>query len=583
MKLINIALLLFISIGLTAQESDATYHKIYKTYTLNEDGSYVYEYSHQLKYNSYLSFHRLYGETFVVYNPEYQKVEVLECKTTMANGKEVVAPENAFNEVLPSYAAASGAYNHLRELVITHTGLEVGAVVDLKYQIKSEKSPMNIFAGQESLIQSSPIDELIITFNVPISRTISFAGNVGERIINENDQIKTYVFMYKNIPASSKYNSLVSDEVQKLLFNEGKSLQHQATEVMKDKKVLNLDLQYKNANSLNLKEILATHYEVVKYVKSVFVPYALQHFPIPSEEVIEQRNSGTPIEKVLLLRKKLLDKNIAATLAFSIPVELYDPLTTSFESISDFYVMVPHENGDPILLPSSRVPKTNELYTQYQKVFLALDENGDLVRLMPNTTNYAETKMNLSIDINDPKITYEANVAGVFSMWPQSKFKTSQLFTSVKEVINEATINGKDPFAFGISGSFKPNHKQTGSYLEIALPIFLEGLNNLSIVDLPQKSEYNICYEHPLKEKYLFTIDLSGKQTIVRKPGNHQISNEFFEMSIQTKQTGNKLTLEIDYIVKVVKIPNDSYQSFRNALIMALKEESRTIIINSNE
>src|SRR6056297_3823206 len=102
-----------------AQESDATYQMIHKTFTLNEDGSYKMKYHHKLKYHTYLSFHRKYGETFVIYDPHYQEINVLKSQTTMVDGKVVNAPDNAQNQVLPRYAMGSGEYNDLREYVIT--------------------------------------------------------------------------------------------------------------------------------------------------------------------------------------------------------------------------------------------------------------------------------------------------------------------------------------------------------------------------------------------------------------------------------------------------------------------------------
>ena len=50
-------------------ESDAIYEKITKEYILHEDGSMDYHYYKKLKLNTHFSFNRLYGETFIIYNP----------------------------------------------------------------------------------------------------------------------------------------------------------------------------------------------------------------------------------------------------------------------------------------------------------------------------------------------------------------------------------------------------------------------------------------------------------------------------------------------------------------------------------
>ena len=115
------------------KKSDALYHTIKKEYTLHEDGSIDYRYTHDLEIRTHIAFNRMYGETFVVFNPEFQDLEVHKSVTTMRDGKEVPSPENAFNEVLPRWAAGAPDFNHLREMVITHTGLETGSTIHLDY------------------------------------------------------------------------------------------------------------------------------------------------------------------------------------------------------------------------------------------------------------------------------------------------------------------------------------------------------------------------------------------------------------------------------------------------------------------
>ena len=116
---------------------DAEYQKLVKEYILQKDGSWDFHYRKEIKLLTHYSFHRLFGETFIVYNPLYQQLKINEAFTVMADGKKVIVPQNAFNGVLPGFAANIPAYNHLREMVVTHTGTEVGSVITLDYTIHS--------------------------------------------------------------------------------------------------------------------------------------------------------------------------------------------------------------------------------------------------------------------------------------------------------------------------------------------------------------------------------------------------------------------------------------------------------------
>ena len=123
-KIIISAFAIFAVTAAVAQNSDATLNSVTETYTLNSDGSIDYDYFKSLTYNTQFAFNSLFGETFIVYNPEFQTLKINECYTIQSDGTRIDAPANAFNEVLPSAAANSSAYNGLREMVVTHTGLE---------------------------------------------------------------------------------------------------------------------------------------------------------------------------------------------------------------------------------------------------------------------------------------------------------------------------------------------------------------------------------------------------------------------------------------------------------------------------
>ena len=65
---------------------DGTYKSIVSEYTLGTDGSITQRVSKVLKYNTHHSFFKLFGETFVIYNPEYQKVKVDTSYTIQKDG-----------------------------------------------------------------------------------------------------------------------------------------------------------------------------------------------------------------------------------------------------------------------------------------------------------------------------------------------------------------------------------------------------------------------------------------------------------------------------------------------------------------
>lgn len=582
MKYLILILSILFVLNVKGQQSDATYLKMHKTYVLNEDGSYDYTYTHQLKYHSYLAFHRKYGETFVVYNPEYQNVEVKECVTTMRDGKEVKAPENAFNEVLPRFAEHNGSYNNLRELVITHTGLEKGAVVDLTYTIHSDSMPAGFMYGKEQLTSTSPVNELKLTFKVPLSTELTFAGNEGQKIVNENDNQRVYTFIYKDIPEKVKHIRAGGEASQILYFNQGKTIGTQLMALMRNR--IRPEKAYDNfskATMQNTEEILRIHRKMVKEMKTIHVPLSLQKFPIPPIKAIQLNNSGTPIEKALLMRQKLWEINVKANIAFEIPIEQYNENVSNFENITNIYVSVPGMN-DPLLFPVDHIPSANPLYTNYDKSIVELNDDGEIVRLVPQNMNYSNLTMFINVGRDFSEVSYQGVANGVLAGWPGANFETHKRMTNyIKEIEDDIVIKG--PSSIEINGKFESEHNQYENLLEVHLPLLNAGFNQYIHDNLPKEQTYVINYGYPLDETYVYRINKNPDCELVRTPDNFEEKNEFFEVSIKTEEKEDVTIVKQIVKIKSPVIPSEYYTKLRKALINLGKDTGRRIIFKCNE
>lgn len=187
---------------------DARYLKISIFYEAHEDGSWDMTYEHQVRLNTYYAVNRALGETFITYNPDFQELKVLKSETTMADGRKVSSPENAFNEVLPFPAHGFPDFAGLREMVVTHTGLERGAVVDLKYRIHTKTGFLPVFSGCEILERSFPIDRYSLEIVVPAGNqfhfgTIGYGTDIKPETV-EADSRKHYVFHFSDLPPADR-------------------------------------------------------------------------------------------------------------------------------------------------------------------------------------------------------------------------------------------------------------------------------------------------------------------------------------------------------------------------------------------
>lgn len=176
---------------------EATYEKLHTSYTLATDGSQQYRRVMDLRLETHASFNDLFGETFVVYDPEFQTLTVNEAYTTQADGTVIELPDNAINESLPHAAANAPAYNRLLEAVITHTGLEIGATIHLDYTLSTKAGFYPALEVCEVLTESAAsVKDRRIEITVPAGTVLRYDPAMKPRRSGD-----TYTWQFRNLPA----------------------------------------------------------------------------------------------------------------------------------------------------------------------------------------------------------------------------------------------------------------------------------------------------------------------------------------------------------------------------------------------
>ena len=150
--------------------SEAEFRNLSQPHTLRADGRQEMRVQKELTLFTHAAMNGLYGETFIVYNPEFQKLEIHESYTRQKDGTVVQTPANAFVEVLPAAAANAPAYNQLKEMVVVHTGLELGATIVLDYSIVSKAGYLPELDVCCPVKELSPIKAFTFRLNVPAGK-----------------------------------------------------------------------------------------------------------------------------------------------------------------------------------------------------------------------------------------------------------------------------------------------------------------------------------------------------------------------------------------------------------------------------
>lgn len=338
MKKITYILVLLMAIVNASAKDDACFNYIRRSITINEDGNVTEKVSKSLTLYSHLAMNNTYGETFIVYNPQYQTLKIDKAYTIQKDGTKIMVPANALVPCLPSFAAKAPDYNHLTEMVVVHTGLEIGCTIYLDYTLTT-KFPFGLDMF-EPLDCDEPIKEMTLELNMPTNYKIDYAvfSPKGElkpvKTVKGNTTLAKYSM--KNIPLHYKEPLQVTDITKgwylAMRYNGERNCPTQSSEAI-DKYVTEL-----KGKNLSDKQVLD---EISNYIKDNFafsaVPTKYAMFTRDIQRVW-QTSYATNIERAKMLLTILKGYGINADIYMS-----YNPTLPqqyrSMVSAKDIYVV----------------------------------------------------------------------------------------------------------------------------------------------------------------------------------------------------------------------------------------------------
>ncbi|MDP4206611.1 MAG: DUF3857 domain-containing protein [Bacteroidota bacterium] len=584
-------------VSAATDKNDAVYKKVLMEYTLNPDGSSDYHYSHELNLLTYLSSDRLYGETFIVYNPDFQKLKVNRSETRMPSGKMVKSPSNAYNEVLPAYAANAPFFNQLREMVVTHTGIGPGATLFEDYTIHTQKGMFNGLCGNDELAFTSPVEELTYIVRVPATKSIdSKILNIeGAFSVVKEGKWKVYRWIVKNIPAKTRESYQLSDKlgVPRIIFSTGevwkpvlaqKAYLFQVNEKMKQE----LD-KIKRENKNPLDQVLRIQESVVNDVAYAPVPFGVTGLRSRTAVECRESNYGNEAEKATLLTALLKAAGFKSDLVVMIPDEYLVKNVVNPLAISNFFVRTEVETGNSILFSPLAINDQDLAYSIGGKEVFVLDAKKMSVSAKPVAAGNS-CLMNVDFRLSKEGALIgkiEAVVSGAANPWfmlERSKDFAGHLVNNsitgedVKYVeIKQLT---KQQSAFVLSVEKKDALIVSNDYCFLSLPQFNYKLTNWNMIDFPSERSEKLQLLAPVSELYRVQIEIPEGYELISPLQNKEIKNEVGEFSYVLKKNGN--VIEVDKIIKIVNPdvnPGASYNSLRVLIQSWLDKNNKELIL----
>lgn len=535
-KLIISAFAAFAATAAGAQNSDATLNSVTETYTLNPDGSVDFDYNKSLTYNTQFAFNSLFGETFIVYNPDFQKLKINECYTIQKDGTRIDAPANAFNEVLPSAAANSAAYNGLREMVVTHTGLETGATSTLSYSIKGTgkgKSPLDI--DRIIPVQGADIKEYKIVVNLPDGDkklNWSVEGAKVSPVIKGN----TYTWTFRNIPAASgdQYGPANHTGAIRLTATTAQSLAEDLRPMSIETRDI-FRLPGVVADTMSTESKIAA---VQKFMRSRIatggVTPDLTGYRLRQCSEVVRSAYGTPAEKAAAMAKILRGEGVDAQMVVVFPKEIG---AKNVRSISRYLVMADGKFYDP-----SREGEYNAAIRADRDVIY--DLAGNEVAVAPATV----------------KVDCSATIA--------------LSADSVKVISEDCSLAGIDGECSIKAGSVVTREP----YMVYTIAAPSKGVDSWGMQSLQSSRKDLFEVPYAIDEKCVYTIKLNGVSSSSESK-NEKIENAAGSVELQVVNNGDTVTITRQISLKKSIYSPAEYAAVRALLLKWKSPAFRSIVV----
>jgi hypothetical protein len=549
--------------GLAAQDenSDALYLKQKKEFVLNTDGSMDYNYSHQLKLITYLSSDKQFGESFIVFNPTYQQLSIHRSTTTMASGRKVKSPENAFNEVLPQFAPNAPAFNNLREMVVTHTGIEPGATIDLSYTVHSKKDFLPAMMGNELLPGTAPVKELTIVVKIPIAQTLSFQlFNTKATPVAMSDGVyKTYTWKFTNMKALSHeiFQSRDNRLLPRISFVVGKQIVEKITAQpafkLEANDAMKAAVSKIKANEKDpLKIALGLQELVVGELTTIPVPPICTGFRFRTPIEVWNSNYGSEPEKALLLSALLKQAGINNNVSAANFKGLQDGEVTNPLIFSDYYVTTDFGRAGKFTLSPVRFNEQDPLVSQpYRKVSLLIPGKAINAGSIDQEKNQLSLNGKLILD-GKGKVSGSCNATWKGILHPYYRIRKNEkavagLFTDgfVNQDIKVYAIKENKPLTLNVDYTIEKGDAlhETSGLLYLALPQQLGDAGNWGFTELPSIRTENLELPAEIDQEYNLSITLPNTYTLLTPEIKKTMKNGAGNVEILIKKEGQAIVI----------------------------------------
>ena len=538
----------------------------------------------------------MYGESFIVYNPKYQQLTVNKSVTETAEGKKIPSPENAYNEVLPQFASGAPPFHHLREMVVTHTGLELNSTIHLDYEIHSKPAYMPFLMGDDMLAKSSPIQELVIKVRFPSDKDLKYKLlNVKENLnISSKGSLTEYQWVFKDIPATSHedHQPRFGQHLPRLIFSTGSLdeafnyLIDQFSPSLPAGIIKSIDDVVKDRKN-RIDSILAIQDMVVNHINHFDVPFRYTGFKLHSSEEVLKNNGGTTLEKTWLLTSLLHKMGIKARPTALIHSDDFDETMGNLKTIREYYIKVPTKKHE-IYLSATNNNRVNAKYHYTNAVHVVMDQEKNQTEILIPEASASILRIDANLDLRSKKkMTGDALLRMEYGENPYLQIQRDE--NKVKSLlapgfspmdIQNYQINTIRPDASEIKYTLDQdiNPKQQGDFWFLSIPEVNSGLEKWPLKTLTESRETPLELGWPVNIHYRYMIKIPESQELITNNIDIHKTTNYGKLTISIRKENKTVQVKRILALNEHILYPEQYESFREMINLWQKDNYKKLV-----
>jgi hypothetical protein len=407
------------------------------------------------------------------------------------------------------------------------------------------------------------------------------------KITKENES-DIYTWSFKELPQhlSESHEQAYSENNPRLIFStqESRKLLIDKYSAQSGFRQHNLEIPLSVEKAISgldtdLKRALKIQQIVVDDLNLLHIPDRLTGFRYRTAKHIWESNSGTAVEKAILMSSLLTSAGIVNVVCLDYP-NIFNGEHSPFTLASSPIVIVNVEQREPVYL--SPVFK-NSNYADVSRVgYSCIPVGNKIEQIVEFNSTGGEVMLSGELTLSESSVL-SGFFVGTFTGSSNPFLKVTASENAIKNMVSgwsgklDQLSNEKLKIVY--NGEKRNPEKIRGDYCFVTLPTGSNGLMSKYLLPLSTNRKTAFYFGHPLKEHYKYTLTLPEGYELINKKISKNISTPAGVLSINIEQ--NERVVTIDRSIEITKsvIPVEEYAGFKNIVTeWSLKKYNQLVL-----